>query len=222
MTPVGLWVAGKPKAMAYCAKMTRRKFLTIAASASAAGAMTSCGGTRSPWRFFTLQEAQTLEAICERIIPADQEPGAKWAGVVTYIDRQLTGHYKKLRKTYRLGIEGVGQTSRNLFGKRFEQLSGEQQDAVLRSLEKGQAPGENWTLHSSQEFFALVVNHSMQGFYGDPRHGGNRDGVSWKMLGLTYPPIRGRVLYDVRNQKTGVRRQESEDRSEKSEARSQK
>jgi gluconate 2-dehydrogenase gamma chain len=32
----------------------------------------------------------------------------------------------------------------------------------------------------------------MQGFYGDPRHGGNREGVSWKMLGLPYPPIRGR------------------------------
>jgi gluconate 2-dehydrogenase gamma chain len=38
----------------------------------------------------------------------------------------------------------------------------------------------------------------MQGFYGDPRHGGNREGVSWKMLGLPYPPIRGRLRYDVR------------------------
>jgi gluconate 2-dehydrogenase gamma chain len=37
----------------------------------------------------------------------------------------------------------------------------------------------------------------MQGFYGDPRHGGNRDRVSWKMLGVPYPPVRGRLRYDL-------------------------
>jgi hypothetical protein len=33
----------------------------------------------------------------------------------------------------------------------------------------------------------------MMGFYGDPRHGGNKDRVSWKMLGVADPPIRGRL-----------------------------
>ena len=50
---------------------------------------------------------------------------------------------------------------------------------------------------SSSEFFAYVVDHTMQGYYGDPRHGGNREGASWKMLGLPYPPIRGRLRYDL-------------------------
>jgi len=31
------------------------------------------------------------------------------------------------------------------------------------------------------------------GFYGDPRHGGNKDRVSWRMLGVADPPIRGRL-----------------------------
>jgi hypothetical protein len=33
----------------------------------------------------------------------------------------------------------------------------------------------------------------MMSFYGDPRHGGNKDRVSWKMLGVPDPPIRGRL-----------------------------
>jgi gluconate 2-dehydrogenase gamma chain len=31
----------------------------------------------------------------------------------------------------------------------------------------------------------MVVDHTMQGFYGSPAHGGNRDEASWKMLGVT-------------------------------------
>ena len=48
----------------------------------------------------------------------------------------------------------------------------------------------------AKPFFDLVVAHTMQGFYGDPRHGGNRDAASWTMLGLAFPPVRGRAHYD--------------------------
>jgi hypothetical protein len=39
----------------------------------------------------------------------------------------------------------------------------------------------------------MLREHAMMGFYGDPRHGGNRERVSWKMLGVADPPIRGRL-----------------------------
>jgi gluconate 2-dehydrogenase gamma chain len=42
----------------------------------------------------------------------------------------------------------------------------------------------------------LILAHTRQGFYGDPRHGGNRNRVSWKMIGVPFPPIRGREHYD--------------------------
>jgi gluconate 2-dehydrogenase gamma chain len=47
-------------------------------------------------------------------------------------------------------------------------------------------------------FFELVREHTMEGYYGSPRHGGNRDAVSWRMLGLDEPPLRGRAQYDLR------------------------
>jgi gluconate 2-dehydrogenase gamma chain len=76
-------------------------------------------------------------------------------------------------------------------------LSAERQDEVLRNLERGGAAGEAWKSLSSKDFFSLILSHTMQGFYGDPRHGGNRGRVSWKMLNLPYPPIRGQLHYDL-------------------------
>jgi gluconate 2-dehydrogenase gamma chain len=168
--------------------------MQITAIATAAGPMAACVGSLSPWRCLSCDEAATLEAMCERIIPTDQDPGAAWAGVVTYIDRQLTGAYRKLRNTYRLGIAGTNATALAMCGKPFATLAAPQQDSVLRAMEGGEAKGDAWKQVSAKAFFDLVLSHTMQGFYGDPRHGGNRERVSWKMLGLPYPPVRGRVI----------------------------
>ena len=167
--------------------------MQITAIATAAGPVVACLGPGNPWRCLSTDEARTLEAICERIIPADQDPGAAWAGVVTYIDRQLVGPYRNLRKTYRLGLAGTNATGFAMFGKAFASQTPQQQDAVLQTMDKGQARGECWKQVSAKAFFDLVISHTMQGYYGDPRHGGNRERVSWKMLRLPYPPVRGRM-----------------------------
>jgi len=177
-------------------RVTRRKFIQVA-TAAAAGSMVCCANRKSPWRFFTLDEAQTADAICERLIPADRDPGASDAGVVNFLDTQLMGPYKRFRASYRQGLKGIDGTSRQMYGRRFTDLDAEKQDAVLTKLERGAAEGEAWKEISSKDFFALILGHTMQGYYGDPRHGGNRGRASWKMLGLPYPPIRGRLHYDL-------------------------
>jgi gluconate 2-dehydrogenase gamma chain len=179
-------------------KLSRRKFLqTATAAAAAIGAGAGCGGSKSPWRFLSVDQARTLAAVCDQIIPADDDPGAAWAGVVNYIDRQLCGVLQHLRDTYRDGITAVQRTSQSLYGVDFVNLPAEKQTELLHRMDEGNVPREAWTKSSPQEFFALVLDHTMQGFYGDPRHGGNRHAASWKMLGLPYPPIRGRLHYDV-------------------------
>jgi len=162
----------------------RRRFLGAGLSATAAGVLASCGRTGGGphWRFFTAAEARSVDAICEQIIPADTDPGARQAGVVNFIDLQLTKHHKRHQAAYRKGIAGVDAVSRKLFGKPFAELPSEQQVEVLTDVENNDA-----------EFFGLIRAHTMQGFYGDPRHGGNRGAMSWKMLGLPSPPVRGRM-----------------------------
>jgi gluconate 2-dehydrogenase gamma chain len=185
-------------------KLNRRAFLQAAATAAAAAGFTvGCTSSQNPWRFLRIDEALTLAAIVDQIIPPDQDPGASWAGVVNYIDRQLCGPYQSLQWTYRLGLSGVDQTSRALYGKIFGEVESQKQIELLHQLENGKASGTIWKQLSSSDFFSMVVDHTMQGFYGDPRHGGNREGVSWRMLGIPYPPIRGRLRPDEVKRQSG-------------------
>ena len=177
--------------------LSRREFIQLAAAAAAVGGTVSCTGSQSPWRLLSIDEARTLAAICDQLIPPDQDPGADWAQVVHFIDTQLCWPYRDLRSLYRNGISHTDETARVQFGKAFAALSGDQQITILTSLERGGAPKNIWRDADPRRFFATVLAHTMQGFYGDPRHGGNRAHTSWKMLGLPYPPIRGRLKYDA-------------------------
>ena len=152
--------------------MDRRRFI----AAGLAGTAASCGRRKNPWRFFSVEEARILEAVCGQIIPEDQDAGAVQAGVLTFIDRQLTGFYRPLQSVYRQGLATISV--------KFLDLAPSDQLAALRRIE--QDP-------KTKPFFDLLVTHTMQGFYGDPRHGGNRERASWKMLGVASPPVRGRA-----------------------------
>ncbi|MGB9604797.1 MAG: gluconate 2-dehydrogenase subunit 3 family protein, partial [Bryobacteraceae bacterium] len=162
---------------------SRRRFMK--AASGAAVAMAGCGTSRR-WLFFTPDEAETVIALCEQIIPADQDPGATEAGVIHYIDRHLIGHFRRYQAVYREGLARLDQLCRQRHGRRFAELKFDQQTAVLEKLEG-----------DLKKFFDMVIDHAMQGFYGDPRHGGNRDAVSWRMLGVPLIPVRGRQHYDL-------------------------
>jgi len=177
--------------------MDRREFIRMAGSAAVAGSMAACRNTVEAWNFFTDEEAKIAEAICEQIIPADRDPGAAWAGAARFIDRQLVGFYAEHQTLYRKGLAGVQEISMAKFGKPFVELEFDRQTEILTALEKNQAPGETWKHISAGQFFNLILEHTMQGYYGSPRHGGNRAAASWRMLGLPHPPIRGRYHYDL-------------------------
>jgi gluconate 2-dehydrogenase gamma chain len=170
----------------------RRGFLKTGAVAAAATAA-ACAGPQSRWRALAEDEARTLAAACEQIIPKDEDPGAAEAGVVTFIDRQLATRQKKELSTWRAGIRGLDATARRRHGTPFADLPFEAQTAVLRDVEKGAVEAADWSGVEAATFFGLLRGHTMMGFYGDPRHGGNKDRVSWKMLGVPDPPIRGRL-----------------------------
>jgi gluconate 2-dehydrogenase gamma chain len=175
-----------PRMKDHKSKPNRRAFL--GAGIATAGAAVSCTRSRSAsgsaWLSFTAEQAKTVDAICAQFIPTDQDPGAKEAGVVYFIDLQLNRRYRKHRPVYQQGLQAVESASRSRFSRSFVELTPGQQVEILTAVEE-----------SSRAFFDLIVNHTRQGFYGDPRHGGNRNRVSWKMVGLAFPPVRGREHY---------------------------
>jgi gluconate 2-dehydrogenase gamma chain len=159
----------------------------------------------APRPFLNESERRFLLAAVERLIPADEKwPGAAEAGVVNYIDLQMSGSWGKGEQLYRHGPFRKGTPSQGyqleytpaeLFrrsilaidkhfsvqGKRFDQLSPEGKDAYLTSLEKG---GIDLDGVPSKTFFDFLLKHTVEGFFSDPIYGGNKNKISWKMIGF--------------------------------------
>ena len=135
-----------------------------------------------------------VEAVADQIIPPDQDAGGKEAGVAQFIEIQLRGSYSRFHSEYREGLMKLERTSTFLHQKSFLELSFDQQTRLLTILEDNKGPDTIWKTGEAGTFFRLISDHCMQGYYGSPRHGGNRNCVSWKMLGLDYPQIAGRVV----------------------------
>jgi gluconate 2-dehydrogenase gamma chain len=153
---------------------------------------------RVPLRFFDEKEALIVAAAASRIFPSDDSgPGAHEAGVVIYIDRQMAGPYGRDQDRYtqgpfeegmpEVGYQGKPTRSeiyreglKNLAG--FEDLDPAEQDKKLKQIE-------------SSYFFAMLRQHTIEGMFCDPMHGGNIDMVGWQLVG--YPGPQMSFLEDV-------------------------
>jgi gluconate 2-dehydrogenase gamma chain len=167
--------------------LTRRQFVAMGAMGGVAAAVGCLPGKQKSWESLSDDQARTLTVICDQIIPADDFPSASQAGVLAYIDRQLIRHYRRHQKAYREGLEMAGRMGAERFGRELAELTPAQQVEIVSDLSQ-----------RNRAFFELVRNHTFEGYYGSPRHGGNRDAVSWRMLGLPEPPPLGRAQYDLR------------------------
>ena len=166
--------------------LTRRQFVAAGALGGAAVVVGCTSGRQGNWDFLSDAQARTLTAICDQIVPADNYPSASQAGVLNYIDKQLARHFRRHQDAYRDGLEQADAISRKRFGSELAALTSPQQLEVVSALEQ-----------EARTFFDLVRSHTLQGYYGSPRHGGNRDAVSWRMLGLD-EPLRGRAQYNLK------------------------
>jgi gluconate 2-dehydrogenase gamma chain len=136
--------------------------------------------------FFNPREAETIEAVTERIWPhTGTGPGAKAAGAVFYIDRALDGAYAEHKPTYRRAVRGLNAVSLAEHRKPFVDLSAEQQDAVLTRLERNELVG--FRGGEGRRVFDLMRTHTMEGVLSDPIYGGNRDFVGWRVVGYPGP-----------------------------------
>src|SRR6201987_2330081 len=145
----------------------------------------------------TAAEADALEAIVARLIPTDENgPGATEARAAHYIDRALAGPLASSRAAYALGLAAVDEYAQASRGAPFSNLSAEDQDAVLRDMEKNVATGFS---PNSSVFFEMVRAHTLQGTFCDPYYGGNTNFVGWDLIG--YPGIRMAVSDDEQGMK---------------------
>src|SRR5918911_4414014 len=109
-------------------------------------------------RFFDVHQRATIEAAMARIIPTDDQPGAREAGTIEFLDRYLSGIdyiYAKpdgsgfeqlsgkraeawrqridaVRERYVTGVRDLDERAQAAHHADFVDLAPEQQDEVLR------------------------------------------------------------------------------------------
>jgi gluconate 2-dehydrogenase gamma chain len=112
--------------------------------------------------FFNEHQRATIEAAMARIIPTDDQPGAREAGTIDFLDRYLSGlgfiyakpdgsGFEKLkgkradawkqridiiRAKYVDGVIELDRRSQSQFGAEFVRLTSEQQDRILAWMEQ--------------------------------------------------------------------------------------
>ena len=128
---------------------------------------------RPAFGYLDTATAAEIEAIASQILPSDETPGAREAGIIYFIDRALTTFDKDKQQAYRSGLEAIQAKRKELFpqAQSIAGLTSDQQIALLHAIEK-------------TEFFELLRMHTLIGFLGAPSYGGNRGQVGWKLIGF--------------------------------------
>ena len=128
---------------------------------------------RQQFRILSPVEARDLEAIAERIVPTDDTPGARDAGVVYFMDRALETFAANQLADVRAGLVDLLVRVRARHGATatFAGLSEPAQIEMLTEVEQS-------------AFFGSVRFLTLAGMFADPSYGGNRDQVGWKLMGL--------------------------------------
>ena len=149
----------------------------------------------SQLKVLSSSQAQTLEAVLERLLPTDATgPGAKEANVLRYIDWSLAGDLSVFKTPYAMAIAAIDAYAQSASGAPFASLSSTAQDAVLAAMESNTATG---FVPNSQAVFTMIRTHAVQGMFGDPAHGGNVGYVGWKLVRFPGP----RLVIDAADQK---------------------
>ena len=136
----------------------------------------------------TPEQARNVEAIASQIIPSDDLPGAREAGVVFFIDRALKTFASETLPVYEKGLAEVNQlTSEKHPGvKAFADASPEQQESLMAVLAQRLNPPANAPRRrrqlASADFMQTIWQHTVYGFLADPEAGGNRDYAGWKAI----------------------------------------
>lgn len=152
-------------------------WLAAAAGELASGTLLSCAPAphASAWRTFTDADAAVVDAIAACIMPTDDTPGAREAGVVQFIDRALETFAREQRVLFASGLADLKKRVHAAHPRvdSFAKLDTAQQTALMRELES-----------SKSDFFAAMLAATAAGMFSNPEYGGNRDKLGWKLIGF--------------------------------------
>lgn len=135
------------------------------------------------------EEWAAIEAATERILPSGAGvAGAREAGVVRFIDRQLgTPALAPIVNAVKLAARLLDRWAQETHGGRLARLPPGQQDEIVGALARGKIP---WKGLPQKQMFRVLHTLTLEGYLADPVHGGNAGMVGWKAIGFREPHLR--------------------------------
>ncbi|MEU4806651.1 gluconate 2-dehydrogenase subunit 3 family protein [Actinosynnema sp. NPDC023587] len=171
-------------------------------------------GTPARWRFFTRREAEVVVEATARLVPGPRDdpaeaghPGAREADVVRYLDVLLSSVDFAPERVHAGGPWSDRAGGRVNHAARFVPLTAVRRIAWERRLggwrtryrtglalldrlaggfTAAPASTKDTVLASeaARPFVDLLFEHTIEGMYGNPEYGGNRDLVGWRDIGF--------------------------------------
>lgn len=129
-----------------------------------------------------------LEAVANRMIPEDTWPSAADGGVLAYLNRHAGEDRATWLDLIVPGLRAMDANASALYLQPFTKLSENKQDELLRDLEHDRL--RDFPV-SQKLFFTTLLSLVVEGYYGSPDAGGNREGTSWSMIGFRPGPASG-------------------------------
>jgi gluconate 2-dehydrogenase gamma chain len=127
----------------------------------------------------TAPQMKILEAFVERLIPKDElGPSAAEAGAQIYIDRALAGPNAGEKASFVEGLAAMDAFAKTSQGAAFADLAPEKRDAVITAFENGTAAG----FANARQFFGRARRLTLEGMFGDPYYGGNKNFAGWDLI----------------------------------------
>jgi gluconate 2-dehydrogenase gamma chain len=133
----------------------------------------SSQGSQGKLSFFSTSEAADVEAVAAQIVPTDDTPGAREAGVIHFIDQALATHLSQLAGDYRANLAGFQSAFRGRHpdAASFSSLTSDRQIEYLKTVDR-------------TPFFDTTRLLTLLGMFSMPKYGGNRDEIGWKLIGF--------------------------------------
>ena len=136
---------------------------------------------------FSADQMKLIEAVIDRLIPSDElGPGAREAGVPSYLERSFAGYLSREKVAFCEGLDAMETAARARYNSSFSQLSPTQQDEFLAGMEKNEVSGFR---PDSRTFFVRVRQLTLEGMFGDPWYGGNRGFAGWDLIRYPGPRL---------------------------------
>ncbi len=132
------------------------------------------------YEFYNPGEVVTLNAVLGRLFPANDPSGAPShidANVGPYIDKMLLStDFRGLERMMHGAMEFLQSVSVRRFAGPFDTRPPEIQDEILTQFQTGAVKGLQFP---QARWFAMFHAFALEGYWGDPKYGGNFDQTVW-------------------------------------------